>query len=51
MSGENAEYSTGHVRTQLFHDAYRMPPYVTPPTVEWANSPAERSSLGPRAAG
>jgi hypothetical protein len=34
MSGENAEYATGHVRTQLFDDRYRMPPYVPPPTVE-----------------
>ena len=34
MTGENAEYATGHVRTQLFKDEYRMPSYVLPPTAE-----------------
>jgi hypothetical protein len=34
MSGENAEYATGHVRTQLFRDEYRMPDYVLPPTAD-----------------
>ena len=34
MTGENAEYATGHVRTQLFKDEYRMPAYVLPPTAE-----------------
>ncbi len=34
MAGENAEYSNGHVRTQLFKDRYRMPQYVRPYTAE-----------------
>ena len=34
MSGASAEYATGHVRTQLFRDEYRMPAYVLPPTAE-----------------
>ena len=34
MSGENAEYATGHVRTQMFKDEYNMPKYILPPTAE-----------------
>ena len=34
MSGESAEHATGHVRTQMFKDAYRLPRYVLPPTAE-----------------
>ncbi|HXV60373.1 MAG TPA: hypothetical protein VEK15_06750 [Vicinamibacteria bacterium] len=34
MSGASAEYATGHVRTQLFRDKFRMPAYVLPPTAE-----------------
>ena len=34
MSGENAEYATGHVRTQMFKDEYNLPKYILPPTAE-----------------
>ncbi|MGH9321191.1 MAG: hypothetical protein ACRD3V_15075, partial [Vicinamibacteria bacterium] len=34
MSGQNAEYATGHVRTQMFRDDFRLPEYVLPPTAE-----------------
>ncbi len=34
MTGENAEYADGHVRTQLFKDAYHMPQYVLPHTAD-----------------
>lgn len=30
MSGAGAEHASGHVRTQLFRDRYRMPRYVPP---------------------
>jgi len=32
MSGQNAEHSTGHVRTQLFKDQKRFPAYTLPTT-------------------
>ena len=34
MTGENAEYADGHVRTQLFRDEYHMPQYELPHTAE-----------------
>ncbi len=34
MSGQSAEYATGHVRTQMFRNEFRLPPYILPPTAE-----------------
>ncbi|MFQ5790995.1 MAG: hypothetical protein ACE5JI_11040, partial [Acidobacteriota bacterium] len=49
MSGENAEYSTGHIRTQLFRDDYGLPKYELPftaevhePPIDWEKIYAER---------
>jgi len=49
MSGQSAEYSTGHVRTQMFKDDYQLPKYVLPktaevtePKVNWEKIHAER---------
>jgi hypothetical protein len=34
MSGQSAEHAIGHVRTQMFKDEHRLPPYVLPFTAE-----------------
>ncbi len=56
MSGANAEYATGHVRTQMFKEEYNLPPYVLPPTAgaqkpaaDWEKIAEERRMAGDHA--
>lgn len=49
MSGQSAEHSVGHVRTQMFKDEHRLPPYVLPftadlkePGIDWEGPQEER---------
>jgi hypothetical protein len=48
MSGGSAEHSVGHVRTQMFRDEYRLPPYQLPftadlePGIDWEGEREER---------
>jgi hypothetical protein len=41
MSGESAEYSTGHVRTMMFKDEYKLPTYTLPKTAEVTEPPVD----------
>jgi hypothetical protein len=48
MSGQSAEHAIGHVRTQMFKDEHRLPPYVLPftadlsPGIDWQGEQEER---------
>jgi hypothetical protein len=48
MSGQKAEHSVGHVRTQMFQDRHRLTPYDLPftadavPGIDWEGEREER---------